>query len=137
MDTERVTPANPGEAVNPDGDLQTQPTVVTLKTLVDAYFQEYEVRQFRIVIARGRATHLRAYFGDGRPAATITAYDIRQYQLARRHQGAASGTVNRETSALSRMFRIVVQWGWLPAAPLFPGRLRESPPRQGFFEHRE
>lgn len=33
------------------------------------------------------------------------------------------------------MFRIVVQWGWLPSSPIFPGRLRESTPRQGFFEH--
>jgi len=111
------------------------PPVVTLGTLVDAYLQEYEVRQFRIDIGRGRAAHLRAYFGDSCPAADITAVRIREYQIARRQAGAASATINRETSALNRMFRIVVQWGWLQAGPIFPGRLRESAPRQGFFEH--
>ena len=50
---------------------------------------------------------------------------------------AAAATINRETSALSRMLRLVVQWDWLPSVPVFPGRLRENPPRQGFFEHGE
>lgn len=113
------------------------PPVITLKALVDAYLQEYELRQFRIDIAKGRAAHLRAYFGDDRPAAEITAHAVRQYQVARRQQGAARGTVNRETSGLSRMFRIAVQWGWLSSSPVFPARLRENPPKQGFFEHRE
>jgi integrase len=112
------------------------PSVVTLTTMVTAYLQEYEVRQFRINIARCRVAHLRAHFGDVR-ASDITMYDIRQYQVARREQGGAPATINRETSALNRMFRIVVEWGWLPTAPLFPGRLRESAPRQGFFEHSE
>jgi len=35
------------------------------------------------------------------------------------------------------MFRLVVQWGWLDVAPMFPGRLRERSPRQGFFEQQE
>ncbi len=112
-----------------------QPDVVTLQTLVDAYFQDYEVRQFRIEVARGRVAHLTRYFGAGTPVTDITTYSIRQYQLARRHEGAAPGTINRETSSLSRMFRIVVEWGWHRAVPVLPGRLRESAPRQGFFEH--
>lgn len=115
----------------------TRPTVVTLRTLVDAYLQEYEVRQFRLNIARCWAAHLRAHFGDDALASDITTYRIRLYQVARRQQGAAPATVNRETSALNRMFRIVVEWGWLTTGPVLPGRLRESPPRQGFFEHRE
>lgn len=115
----------------------THPVAVTLKTMMDAYLQEYEVREFRINIARCRVAHLRAHFGEATLASSISTYGIRQYQIARRQHGAAPATINRETSALNRMFRIVAQWGWLEAAPLFPGRLRESPPRQGFFEHRE
>ena len=115
----------------------TKPEVVTLQAMIEAYLQEYEVRQFRINIARCRVAHLRAYFGEACLATDITAYRIRQYQVARRQQGAATGTVNRETSALTRMFRIVTEWGWLEGAPLFPGRLRENAPRQGFFEHGE
>ena len=60
-----------------------------------------------------------------------------QYQLARRAAGAATGTINRETSALHRMGTLAVHWGWLDTVLGFPDRLRENPPRQGFFEHPE
>jgi integrase len=113
----------------------TRPDVVTLQTLIDAYLEEYEVREFRINIARCRVAHLRAHFGAITLASDITTYGIRQYQVTRRQHGAASATINRETSALNRMFRLVTGWGWLETGPMFPGRLRESAPRQGFFEH--
>ena len=35
------------------------------------------------------------------------------------------------------MCTLAVHWGWLDAVPGFPDRLRENPPRQGFFEHPE
>ena len=35
------------------------------------------------------------------------------------------------------MGTIAVHWGWLDTVPGFPDRLRENPPRQGFFEHPE
>ena len=72
-----------------------------------------------------------------RGAAALTTHQIRQYQLARRAAGAATGTINRETSALHRMCTLAVHWGWLDTVPGFPDRLRENPPRQGFFEHPE
>ena len=53
--------------------------------------------------ARGRIAHLTAFFGRAARAAALTTYQIRQYQLARRAAGAATGTINRETSALHRM----------------------------------
>ena len=110
----------------------------TLGELSDAYLQDYQVRQFRSVsTARGRTAHLIACFGRDARAAALTTYQIRQYQLARRAAGAATGTVNRETSALHRMCTLAVRWGWLDTVPGFPDRLRENPPRQGFFEHPE
>ena len=51
--------------------------------------------------------------------------------------GAAAATVNRETSALSRMFQLAVRSRQLPERPVFPERLEENGPRQGFFEHAE
>ena len=70
----------------------------------DAYLQDYQVRQFRShSTARGRVAHLTAFFGRAARAAGLTTYQIRQYQLARRAAGAATGTINRETSALHRM----------------------------------
>ena len=110
----------------------------TLGELSDAYLQDYQVRQFRSQsTARGRIAHLTACFGRDAHAAALTTYQIRQYQLARRAAGAATGTINRETSALHRMCTLAVHWGWLDTVPGFPDRLRENPPRQGFFEHPE
>ena len=110
----------------------------TLGELSDAYLQDYQVRQFRSQsTARGRIAHLTACFGRDARAAALTTYQIRQYQLARRAAGAATGTINRETSALHRMCTLAVHWGWLDTVPGFPDRLRENPPRQGFFEHPE
>ena len=96
------------------------------------------MRQFRSLgTARGRVAHLAAYFGRDARAAALTTYQMRQYQRARRAAGAAPGTINRETSALHRMLTLAVHWGWLATVPGFPDRLRENPPRQGFFEHPE
>ena len=101
----------------------------TLGDLIDAYLQDYQVRQFRShSTARGRPAHLAAFFGRDARAATLTTYQIRQYQLARRAAGAATGTINRETSALHRMGTLAVHWGWLDTVPGFPDRLRENPP---------
>lgn len=112
--------------------------VVTLDQLIKAYLQDYEIREFRSAnTARARAAHLRGFFGGRCLPAAITPERIREYQRARRAQGFASGTINRETSALSRMCRLGVELGWLETVPTFPGRLRENHPRQGFFEHSE
>ena len=110
----------------------------TLGDLSAAYLQDYQIRQFRShSTARGRVAHLTAFFGRAARAAALTTHQIRQYQLARRAAGAATGTINRETSALHRMGTLAVHWGWLDTVPGFPDRLRENPPRQGFFEHPE
>ena len=101
----------------------------TLGDLSDAYLQDYQVRQFRSQsTARGRTAHLTAFFGRAARAAALTTYQIRQYQLARRAAGAATGTINRETSALHRMCTLAVHWGWLDTVPGFPDRLRENRP---------
>ena len=111
---------------------------LTLNVLIEGYLEDYVVRRFRSVdTARGRVAHLRAFFGGQRPVKEISALAVREYQLHRGDEGAAAATINRETSALRRMHRLAVQWGWLDDVPVFPGRLVENPPRQGFFEHAE
>ena len=62
---------------------------------------------------------------------------VQQERVRERAAGAATGTINRETSALHRMCTLAVHWGWLDTVPGFPDRLRENSPRQGFFEHPE
>ena len=136
---ETVSTATPGDSRATAPLTRTfGPQGPTLGDLSDAYLQDYQVRQFRSQsTARGRTAHLAAFFGRAARAATLTTYQIRQYQLARRAAGAATGTINRETSALHRMCTLAVHWGWLDTVPGFPDRLRENPPRQGFFEHPE
>ena len=140
-----MTPHETGSTRTPGAPRATAPPAhtfgpqgPTLGALIDAYLQDYQVRQFRSVsTARGRVAHLAAFFGRDAHAAAITTDQIHQYQLARRAAGAATGTVDRETSALHRMYTLAVHWGWFDTVPGFPDRLRENPPRQGFFEHPE
>ena len=140
-----MTPHKTGSTTTPGAPRATAPLTrtfgpqgPTLGDLSDAYLQDYQVRQFRSQsTARGRTAHLTAFFGRAARAAALTTHQIRQYQLARRAAGVATGTINRETSALHRMCTLAVHWGWLDTVPGFPDRLRENPPRQGFFEHPE
>ena len=61
----------------------------------------------------------------------------RRFARTRRAAGAAAATVNREASALRRMLQLAVRGGSLAQRPVFPERLEENGPRQGFFEHGE
>ena len=108
---------------------------VTFDTLATWYLDDYTLRGLRTLdTAHGRVANLRAVFG-GWGAARITTAAIGGYQRTRRAAGAAGATVNRETSALSRMFHLGVRAGRVPHRPIFPDRLEENGPRQGFFEH--
>ena len=113
------------------------PAVPAFDALAAWYLDDYAVRRLRTLdTARGRVANLKAAFG-GWPATAITIDAIRDYQRTRRTAGAAAATVNRETSALSRMFQLAVRSRQLDTRPLFPERLEENGPRQGFFEHAE
>jgi len=113
------------------------PAGVPFDDLTQRYLDEYRIRQFRTPdTAGGRVKNLRAFFG-GMAANTITTAHVRQYQAHRRQTGAAAATVNRETAALKRMFRLAIAAGRLSTMPYFPECLPENPPRQGFFEHAE
>ena len=108
---------------------------LTFDHLAAWYLDDYLVRRLRTVdTARGRVANLRATFG-GQPATVMTTEAIRSYQRTRLAAGAAAATVNRETSALSRMLQLAIRAGALDHRPVFPERLEERGPRQGFFEH--
>jgi integrase len=110
---------------------------LTFDIMAQAYLEDYVLQRYRTLsTARPRVEHLRECFG-GWSAETITADAVRRYQLHRRKQGAEAATTNRETSALSRMFQLAIRRGLLERMPLFPNRLQENPPRDGFFEHDE
>jgi integrase len=110
---------------------------LTFDTIAQAYLEDYVLQRYRtLTTARARVEHLREFFG-GWGVEAITPDSVRNYQMHRRRQGPEAATVNRETSALSRMFQLAVRRGQLERMPLFPKRLEENPPRDGFFEHEE
>jgi len=75
---------------------------------------------------------LTPWFGSRRMA-EITTADISTY-VARRQEGhAANGTINRELSALKRMFTLAIRSGKLLQRPHIP-MLQEDNIRRGFFE---
>ena len=110
---------------------------LTFDDLAAWYLDDYGVRRLRSLnTARGRVANLRRVFRGWR-ATAITTEAVRTYQRTRRAAGAAAATVNRETSALRRMLQLAVRGGQLAQRPVFPERLEENGPRQGFFEHVE
>ena len=113
----------------------TTGTGITFEELAQAYLEDYTLQRYRSMnTAKPRVGHLHSFFA-GWTAEAITTDAIRRYQHDRRIHDAAGATINRETSALSRMFHLAIQCGRLTYKPIFPKRLEENPPRQGFFEH--
>ena len=69
----------------------------------------------------------------GRRMAALTTSDIRAYVADRQANGYANATINRELSALKRMFTLAIQAGKLLQRPHIP-MLAEHNIRTGFFE---
>jgi integrase len=82
--------------------------------------------------AEARFAHLGRFFTGWRIAA-IDQAAARRYALRRQAQGAANATINRELALLIRMLRLAYEGGKLLRLPVIR-KLKEAPPRQGFFE---
>jgi hypothetical protein len=93
----------------------------------------YETTGHRVLKeADARLKNLKAFF-QHRRAAGIGPAEIQLYIERRQKKGAANGTINRELATLSRMLRLAYKNGKLLRLPVIE-RLKESAPRQGFFE---
>ena len=53
--------------------------------------------------------HVVTYWGKDFPVKSIWIPQIKEYQIARLHQGAAPSTVNKEKSTLSKLFQVLVE----------------------------
>jgi integrase len=82
--------------------------------------------------AKCRLAHLERFFGGWRLVA-IDQGAVRQYVLRRQAAGAANGTVNREVGVLLRMLGLAYEGRKLLRLPVIR-KIKEAPPRQGFFE---
>jgi integrase len=82
--------------------------------------------------AEGRLAHLDRFF-RGRRLATIGPAEATAYVGQRQAAEASNGTINRELAVLIRMLRLAYESGKLLRLPVLR-KLKEAPPRQGFFE---
>jgi integrase len=79
--------------------------------------------------------NLREHFSGFR-AETITTDRINVYKRERQAEGAANASINRDLSALKRMFNLAIQACRLPHRP-YISMLKEKNVRTGFFEANE
>ncbi len=82
--------------------------------------------------AEKRLKHLDRFF-SGRRIASIGGAEVTAYVAKRQAEGVANGTINRELAVLTKMLRLAYENGKLLRLPLVR-KLKEAPPREGFFE---
>jgi len=99
-----------------------------------AEYRRREIKGFHQVELRlDEEKPLHKAFGE-RKATALTTADITAYMNARKAEGMANATVNREVELLRAALRLAVKHKRIVRAPEFPGKLPERNARQGFFE---
>jgi integrase len=106
---------------------EANPTVLTSAGSNDVFIAKFA--------GSGGLAHLDVFFRNARVAA-IGGTEITAYAAERQRQGAANGTINRELATLGRMLKLAYEHHKCLRLPVIH-RLKEAPPRKGFFEPAE
>ncbi len=106
---------------------------IRFEELAQDYLNDYQTNRRRsLPKARRNVRHLGKVFGGCR-VANITTADIRTYITKRQQDGISNASINRELTALRRMFNLALQAEKIRHKPHIP-HLEENNVRQGFFE---
>jgi integrase len=107
---------------------------VTFKELSADLETDYKINDKRSLRSvKLSIRHLEKVFGTDR-AMEIRTDRIKSYISKRQDEGASNASINRELSALGRMFSLAIEAEKLVYAPHVP-RLEENNARQGFLDH--
>jgi integrase len=109
---------------------------VTCANLWDAYKRDCQNREKRVDRLETAWRHLELPFGQ-KAAAAVRTGDLVEYTAERRAAKITNGTINRELAVLKAAFRYGARSEMISRIPMFPRRLKEARPRQGFVEDKQ
>ena len=97
------------EALKPS-QAQRPPKVITFWKAVELYVNDPSVKSLSMPKRyHQKLAHLVKYFGKNTPVKEITIPILKVYREKRSQEGVANATINREMSAISGVFRVLIE----------------------------